>query len=169
MPLYRIAPWHTALVVALSLAASACATSSQATRTVLPDAAERARLDAIPCDQAIFELNPVYFEPASTAMTADGEARLGSNLYQLNRCPDISFSVNAYTDQSEYAKGDLLSTRRAEAVQAYYIVHGLAAERIVQVTGRGQDPIAGVFEPSPSEIAETNRRMRRADSIPIRR
>ncbi|OZC01878.1 hypothetical protein BSZ36_02065 [Rubricoccus marinus] len=108
----------------------------------------------------VSELNSVYFDFGSAALTADARERLDENLDVLRRCPDICVLVRAYTDDRE-TEQIRLSQARANAIRDYYVANGIAMDR-VRAEGLGEDPNADSKEdPGPGDS-----RARRGDSIP---
>ena len=111
------------------------------------------------CDE-VTELNTVYFDFDSSALTADARARLDENLEVLRRCPNICVVINGYTDDVEEDKLRL-SQRRADEVRAYYVANGITEDRL-RARGLGEAPDANNKEdPGPGDS-----RARRADSLP---
>lgn len=108
----------------------------------------------------VSELNSVYFEFGSSALTADAIDRLEENLILLRRCPDLCVLIRAYTDDRETDQLRL-SQRRADAIRDYYAAAGIDISRL-RAEGLGEDPSANSKEdPGPGDS-----RARRGDSIP---
>ncbi|MEM6325480.1 MAG: PKD domain-containing protein [Bacteroidota bacterium] len=108
----------------------------------------------------VSELNSVYFEFGSAALTADARERLDENLDVLRRCSDINVLIRGYTDDREDDQLRL-SQARADAIRDYYVANGIDMDRL-RAEGLGQDPNANSKEdPGPGDG-----RARRGDSIP---
>ena len=109
---------------------------------------------------SVSELNSVYFEFGSSALTAAARDRLDENLDILRPCQDICVLIRAYTDSRE--RNQLrLSQARADAIRDYYMSNGMDAGRF-RAEGLGADPASNPKEdPGPGD-----RRSRRADSVP---
>ncbi|HIG73723.1 MAG TPA: PKD domain-containing protein [Bacteroidetes bacterium] len=108
----------------------------------------------------VSELNSVYFDFGSSALTADARERLDENLDVLRRCPDICVLIRAYTDDRE-SDQIRLSQARADVIRDYYVSQGIDMERL-GAEGLGEDPNANSKEdPGPGDS-----RARRGDSIP---
>jgi outer membrane protein OmpA-like peptidoglycan-associated protein len=111
------------------------------------------------CD--VTELNSVFFEYGSDALTADARVRLDENVEILRRCPEICVRILGYSDGVE-PNALALAQARADAVRDYYVAQGIDADRLCP-EGRGVDPEANPKEdPGPGDS-----RARRADSIPV--
>ena len=109
----------------------------------------------------VSELNSVYFDFGSAALTADARERLDENLDVLRRCPDICVLIRAYTDGRETGDQIRLSQARADAIRDYYVAEGIDMSRL-RAEGLGEDPNAEPKEdPGPGDS-----RARRGDSIP---
>jgi outer membrane protein OmpA-like peptidoglycan-associated protein len=73
------------------------------------------------------------------------------------RCPTQHFVIEGHTDLSGSAKHNQeLSLRRAEAVKAYFVAHGIAADRLSTLGYGSSHPLT--TNPSPSAQA-INRRV----------
>ena len=118
----------------------------------------------------ITELNPVYFDPYSAELSDEARRLLDENMVILSHCPAIQVTTNgyvhAYAEDVTLPEADLLSQARADAVETYYVQHGLGAER-AQAIGRGMEPTVGV-KWTDEEFEQILRSPggRRADSIP---
>ncbi|MEM1054247.1 MAG: PKD domain-containing protein [Bacteroidota bacterium] len=109
---------------------------------------------------SVTELNSVYFEFGSSALTASAQTLLDENLDELRRCPDLCVSIRGYADDRETDQLRL-SQRRANAIRDYYISNGVDIGRF-RAEGLGEDPAANSKEdPGPGDS-----RARRGDSVP---
>lgn len=113
------------------------------------------------CD--LVELNTLYFDYGSTALTPRARALLNENVELLLENPECCIFVDSYTDHSERDEfGIPLGRRRAQAVYDYYLSRGVSASRM-QIRARG------VAEPNcdkedPGRGCERNRRV---ESLPL--
>ncbi|MEM8598948.1 MAG: PKD domain-containing protein [Bacteroidota bacterium] len=111
------------------------------------------------CDE-VSELNTVFYDYESFALTAAGRMRLDENLDVLRRCPDLCVLIVGYADDQERRPLDLANDR-ADAVERYYIANGIDPARLT-TDGRGVAPDSRAKEdPLPGD-----RNARRAESIP---
>ncbi|MEM6782467.1 MAG: PKD domain-containing protein [Bacteroidota bacterium] len=111
------------------------------------------------CDE-VSELNTVFYDYESFALTAGGRMRLDENLDVLRRCPDLCVLIVGYADDQEGRPLDL-ANNRADAVERYYIANGIDPARLT-TEGRGVAPDSRAKEdPLPGD-----RNARRAESIP---
>jgi outer membrane protein OmpA-like peptidoglycan-associated protein len=105
-----------------------------------------------------FGLGDVLFDTAKSELRPEADATLNSVVAQLAKHPDRHIRVEGHTDNrggSDYNLG--LSQRRAEAVRAYLVAHGIADSRI-SVRGVGEaGPVAS------NASAEGRQRNRRVD------
>ncbi len=99
-------------------------------------------VQADPCQQKV-RLVGVDFESNSSDITPASADTLKLAVDKLKKCSAIAVKINGYTDSSgPAAYNQQLSQKRADAVKAYLIQNGIAAERL---TARGDgeaDPIA---------------------------
>ena len=85
----------------------------------------------------------VYFDTGSAVVPADASARLAGALGTLHADPATQARVSGYHDASgDLATNQALAKQRAEAIQQWLVVNGVAAERItldkpVQTEGDG--------------------------------
>ncbi|MEL6610996.1 MAG: PKD domain-containing protein [Bacteroidota bacterium] len=111
------------------------------------------------CDE-VSELNTVFYDYESFALTAAGRTRLDENLDVLRRCPDLCVLIVGYADDQERNPLNLAEDR-AGAVERYYIANGIDPARLT-TEGRGVAPDSRSKEdPLPGD-----RNARRAESIP---
>ena len=105
-----------------------------------------------------FGLGDVLFDTAKSDLRHEADATLNSVVVQLSAHPDRHIKIEGHTDNRgglDYNLG--LSQRRAEAVRAYLVAHGIADSRI-SVRGMGEaDPVAS------NATAEGRQRNRRVD------
>ncbi len=96
-----------------------------------------------PDSPAEIVLDGVEFAFDSSALRANAQAILQTDLETLRENPTGDIQIDGYTDSigtAEYNMG--LSLRRAQAVKAFLVQNGIAAGRI-GIAGHGkQDPIA---------------------------
>lgn len=85
----------------------------------------------------------LYFDTSSAVVPADTSARLAGVLGTLHADPNARARVSGFHDASgDLAANEALAKQRAEAIQQWLVVNGVAAERIVldkpaQTTGDG--------------------------------
>jgi outer membrane protein OmpA-like peptidoglycan-associated protein len=93
-------------------------------------------------DEAL-ELENITFETGSAQITAQGQVILDQVAEVLTTFVQIEVEIQGHTDSQGSAAGNLdLSQRRADAVLAYLVDKGIAADRMTAV-GYGEDvPIA---------------------------
>lgn len=88
-------------------------------------------------------LAKVYFDVGSAVVPADASARLASVLGSLHAKPDSKARVSGFHDASgDLATNQELAKQRAQAIQQWLVVNGVAAERIeldkpMQTEGNG--------------------------------
>lgn len=84
------------------------------------------------------------FESDEATLDADAEARLNPIIENLKKHSKNMVSIFGYADNTESKNyNHRLSVRRARLVAGYMTAHGIAAERVVKVAGRGEtQPIA---------------------------
>ncbi len=87
------------------------------------------------------ELNSVFFDRNSASLDASATALLEENAHVLNECADKLVRVDAYSDRGERSP-QALSSRRANAVEQFYINANISASRL-SARGLGRDPLAG--------------------------
>lgn len=96
-----------------------------------------------PDSPAEIVLDGVEFAFDSSALRTNDQSILDKDLEALRDNPSGDIQLNGYTDSigtAEYNMG--LSLRRAEAVKAFLVQNGIAADRI-GISGHGkQDPVA---------------------------
>jgi outer membrane protein OmpA-like peptidoglycan-associated protein len=128
-------------------------------------AAERAaasKAPATPAYKTIFSDKPVTLEGSSFA---SGSAKLSESAgEQLDKVvefaaakQDADLTVTGYTDDLGNAESNLkLSAARAEAVKAYLVQHGVAADRII---ARGEGAANPIADNKTAEGRAKNRRV----------
>jgi peptidoglycan-associated lipoprotein len=98
----------------------------------------------------------VFFDFDKSVLKPESRATLDRQIEWLNRYPDVNVSIEGNTDiigKHRYNMG--LGMRRAQAVKSYLISHGVAANRIVNITSNGPDhPI----DPGRNEAAYAQNR-----------
>jgi outer membrane protein OmpA-like peptidoglycan-associated protein len=97
---------------------------------------------ADPCKEKV-RLVGVEFEIDSDKITPASAATLGAAVEKLDKCKSTSVAIDGYTDSTGPAKYNRkLSQERADAVKAFLVGKGIAAERL-KAKGDGEaDPIA---------------------------
>ncbi|MEM6325868.1 MAG: OmpA family protein [Bacteroidota bacterium] len=124
-------------------------------REIIPPVAPRV------CE--IVELNPVYFEPGSSALSTRARRLLDENIAILLENPACCVFIDGYTDSTEQERhGSELSRQRAQAVYDYYLSQGVAASRL-QTRNRG----AGMPSCAKEDPGIGCSRNRRVDSVPM--
>lgn len=106
------------------------------------------------CDD-LTELNSVFFSSNSAELDDTATGLLDENVSVLNECADKLVRIDGYAGGGE-RRPQSLSSRRASAVEQYYLDSGIAASRVM-ARGLGRDPLAGK--------GVDGTRNRRADSI----
>lgn len=109
-----------------------------------PDSEAGVPVNAMGCaPQAGIVLEGVVFATGSNRLTADARQRLDRVAASLTQQAQVKAEVAGYTDSRGNAEANRrLSQRRAEAVVAYLVEKGIAADRL-SARGYGQDnPIA---------------------------
>jgi outer membrane protein OmpA-like peptidoglycan-associated protein len=123
---------------------------------------ERAAAPAAPAYKTIFSDKPITLEGSSFA---SGSAKLNESAgEQLDKVvefaaarPDANLMVTGHTDDRGDAQSNLkLSAARAEAVKAYLVQHGVAADRII---ARGEGAANPVADNETAEGRAKNRRV----------
>jgi outer membrane protein OmpA-like peptidoglycan-associated protein len=100
-------------------------------------------------------LRGVNFETAKDDLTGGSMAILDDVARQLNEAPTIKVEIGGHTDASgPYTRNVNLSLRRAEAVRAYLVMQGVAADRLV---ARGYGPA----KPAGTNATPSGRAMNR--------
>lgn len=97
---------------------------------------------ADPCVEKV-RLIGVEFAFDSADLTPESAATLGVAVAKLEKCAAIAVSIDGFTDSAGPAKfNQQLSQKRADAVKAFLITKGIAADRL-SARGDGEtDPIA---------------------------
>lgn len=109
-----------------------------------PDSEAGAAVNAMGCAPRVgIVLEGVVFSTGSNELTADARQRLDRVAATLAQQDQLKAEVAGYTDSRGNAEANRrLSQRRAEAVMAYLVEKGIAADRL-SARGYGQDnPIA---------------------------
>lgn len=102
----------------------------------------------------------LQFEPGTTQLTAESQARLPEILAQARQRPGGELVVVGHTDRTGSPQAnDALSLQRAQAVRDLLVVQGFAPE-LVEAVGRGErEPVV------PTEPNVDEPRNRRAEII----
>lgn len=108
-----------------------------------PGTPSGAKVDANGCPAVLLTLNGVNFKFDSSAIEPSSSEILDRAVATLNGTHDVALRIEGHCDSTGSDAYNLkLSERRARAVQAYLVQHGVAAERLSTV-GRGEaQPIA---------------------------
>src|SRR5690606_28462599 len=106
----------------------------------------------------ITEMNSVFFDRNSSALSDEARAALRENLEILTECPNLCARIEGFAGPGE-RNANNLSEDRARAVQQFYIDNGISQERL-NVIGRG------VVGGQTTKKEGTSQR-RRADTIPL--
>lgn len=109
----------------------------------------------------LINLGPTAFKHNKAELTADAKAILNGNAEVLKNNPNMKISVEGYTSMSGGKRyNQKLSEKRAEAVKAYLVENGVAADRISTV---GYGKTRSINEPNPnkieSNVAKENRKV----------
>ncbi|MEM1126515.1 MAG: PKD domain-containing protein [Bacteroidota bacterium] len=110
--------------VALSVANESGSDSRSLSITVVP-------FEAAYCAE-VSEMNAVFFDRNSSALTSEGRAALADNVEILRDCANLNVRAEGYAAPGE-RNTQQLSEDRARAVQDYYAGNGIAASRIQPV------------------------------------
>jgi outer membrane protein OmpA-like peptidoglycan-associated protein len=91
-----------------------------------------------------FDLARIRYGPAQYALPTSARGALGQALRLLTVAyPTATASINGYTDTVSVPGGNvMLSWRRAHAVLAWLVDHGVAADRLQAVGHGAADPVA---------------------------
>lgn len=106
---------------------------------------------------ALFETDPILFEPASSVITEESQLGLDAAVELIVSGPAIILEIAGHTDSAgDETENQLLSEARAESVKAYLVAKG-ADPDLLQATGYGEgEPI----ESNDTEAGRTaNRRI----------
>lgn len=102
-------------------------------------------------------LEGANFATGSSRLLAGAGSKLDEVVNAANQFPDVQLAVMGYTDNTGSAENNLkLSQDRADAVKAYLVSKGVAAERISSKGYGAADPIA---DNASSEGRAKNRRV----------
>lgn len=123
------------------------------TPPLVEDPISNRSLDEINLDSPF---DPVFFALDSSELDADARAVAAANAEILRRFPTWTITVEGHCDERGTAEYNLaLGERRAEAVRAYLLSLGVAAERVRIVSYGKEFP----FDPGHTEAAwAANRR-----------
>jgi outer membrane protein OmpA-like peptidoglycan-associated protein len=111
----------------------------------------------------ITELNTVYFGFGSSSLDEDAEELLRENVERLKQNPSYCVQIDVFTDSVGNPQFNLrLSEQRAQAVERFYVLNGVAPGRISR-TGLGVAP----GPCPPDDPGPGCRHNRRAESIPL--
>ena len=105
----------------------------------------------------IREFNAAYFDPGTSMLTDEAQARLQENAEVLAQCPGLRVRVEAFAAPGE-PRPQALSADRAAAVARFYEDQGVPARRI---EAEGQGAVESVTTKKGA-----SRQYRRADSLP---
>lgn len=120
-----------------------------------PDSAPGSQVLANGCEA--LELKGVQFETDSAQLRPEAIAILDEAVEGLRRSPDVAVEVQGHTDDvGAEAYNMKLSQRRADAVRAYLIEHGIAAERL---TAKGYGEASPKVPNTDDESRAQNRRV----------
>ncbi len=143
-------------------AAERAAADKAATQRAAAEKAAASKAPATPAYKTIFSDKPVTLEGSSFA---SGSAKLNRSAgEQLDKVvefaaarQDANLTVTGYTDDRGNAQSNLkLSAARAEAVKAYLVQHGVAADRIV---AKGEGAAKPIADNKTAEGRAKNRRV----------
>ncbi|WP_169729260.1 OmpA family protein [Solimonas soli] len=102
-------------------------------------------------------LHGVNFEFDKASLTVNAKTLLDQVVSELSRHPDIKVEIDGHTDSKGADAYNLkLSQRRADAVKAYLVAHGIAAERM---TTQGYGETMPIGDNSTEDGREENRRV----------
>lgn len=129
--------------------------------TLYVEREEPPRPDPMVCD--LVELNSVYFDHGTAALSSRARLLLDENVELLLDNPDCCVFIDGYTDSSEGDRHGMgLAGRRAQAVYDYYLSRGVAASRL-QIRNRGT-AMPDCDKEDPGIGCSRNRRV---ESIPM--
>jgi OOP family OmpA-OmpF porin len=108
------------------------------------------------------ELDTVTFDFDKYELSPQAQMNLEENLQKLSRQPDLNILIKGYTDSTgpeEY--NQMLSERRAQAVQDYFASQGVSRERMKTLGYGESDPVAD------NSTAQGRALNRRAEISPV--
>jgi len=112
----------------------------------------------------IRELATINFDFDRSNIDSRAATALAANVEQLKDAPNFRLRVDAFTDHVGGDQYNLrLSVRRANAVRQFYVVNGIAEDRI-EVNGLGKAPVPCATQDTDGRGCRANRR---AESHPV--
>lgn len=107
-------------------------------------------------DPARIRLSTVYFESDSAVPAPEFEEKLKKVRAALKSDPAVGLQIEGYAHHQEApAKSRQIAQKRAEAVQQWFVKHGVDADRLVLKNLGGADPAIG--KDSPGNPARNER------------
>ncbi len=108
-----------------------------------PNTPAGTKVNAQGCPELLLSLTGINFKFDSSAIEPNSGETLDRAVASLNEAKDVAVRIEGHCDSTgSEAYNQLLSERRATAVQAYLVEHGIAADRL-SVAGRGEGtPVA---------------------------
>ena len=108
-----------------------------------PNTPAGTKVNAQGCPELLLSLTGIKFKFDSAAIEPNSSEILDRAVTSLDEAKDVAVRIEGHCDSTgDEAYNQLLSERRATAVKAYLIEHGIAADRL-SVAGRGEGtPVA---------------------------
>ncbi len=108
-----------------------------------PNTPSGTKVDVNGCPDLLLTLTGINFKFDSSEIQPSSSEILDRAVASLNESKDVAVRIEGHCDSTGgEAYNQLLSERRANAVQAYLVAHGIAAERLSTV-GKGESqPVA---------------------------
>jgi peptidoglycan-associated lipoprotein len=148
---------NVAVAFTLTLALTACASTKKATEGTSKPVEKLYSLDRANAIRTMHEnFERVRFEHDSSQITVESREALSANVELMRRFPDLSLEVEGHCDERGSSEYNLaLGQRRADAIQKYMVLSGIAARRIATISYGEEIPFA--FAETTAAYAENRR------------